>query len=612
MSHSPVLIIGAGPAGLTAAYELAKLGLRSVVLEADGQVGGLARTVNYQGYRFDIGGHRFFSKVPLINALWQEILGEDFLVRPRLSRIHYGGHFFDYPLKALNALAGLGPLEALLVGLSYTKAKLLPAKEETNFAQWVSNRFGSRLYQIFFKTYTEKVWGIPCTEISADWAVQRIRNLSLSEALRNALFGAQQAKDGRVITTLIDSFHYPRYGPGMMWERCEELLAGRGAATLRGVRIERMRHRHGRVERVCGRTAAGVPVEYGGEHFISTMPLRDLIHTLEPAPPAEVVQAANRLRYRDYLTVVLIVKRDTVFPDNWIYIHSPEVKMGRVQNYKNWSPDMVPDPSRTSLGLEYFLWDQDEEWGWPQQRLIELGIEECARIGLIDPGEVEDGTVVRMRKAYPVYDQHYYHSVTTVRHYLESLANLQTIGRNGLHRYNNQDHSMLTGVYAARNIVGERYDVWSVNTEMEYHEEGRPVARGAGDRLVPGQLARPGTDMSPSPDEIIATVLAKLDPVALGVAVGVVSSIGLFLLTAVLLLKGGPEIGPNLSLLRYYLPEFEVTWTGAFVGLIEAGVGGFTLGYLGAYLRNWGITAYAAVVRRRAEAKARRDLLDKV
>jgi protoporphyrinogen oxidase len=612
MSHSPILIIGAGPAGLTAAYELAKLGLRSVVLEADVQVGGLARTVNYQGYRFDIGGHRFFSKVPLINQLWQEILGEDFLIRPRLSRIHYGGHFFDYPLKALNALVGLGPLEALLVGLSYTKAKLLPTKEETNFAQWVSNRFGSRLYQIFFKTYTEKVWGIPCTEISADWAVQRIRNLSLSEALRNALFGAPRAKDGRVITTLIDSFHYPRYGPGMMWERCEELLAESGSATLRGVRIERIRHRHGRVESVCGRTSAGERVEYGGEHFISTMPLHDLIHILAPAPPAEVVQAANRLRYRDYLTVVLIVKRETVFPDNWIYIHSPEVKVGRIQNYKNWSPDMVPDPSRTSLGLEYFLWDKDEEWCWPQQRLIELGVEECARIGLIDPGEVEDGTVVRMQKAYPVYDQHYYHSVVTVRHYLESLANLQTIGRNGLHRYNNQDHSMLTGVYAARNIVGERYDVWSVNTEMEYHEEGRAAEGGGGDRFVPGQLAPTGTEMLPSPDEVIALVFAKLDPVALGVAVGVVSGIGLFLMTAVLLLKGGPEIGPNLSLLHYYLPEFEVTWSGAFVGFIEAGVGGFTLGYLGAWLRNWGIAAYAVLVRRRAEAKARRGLLDKV
>ncbi|HEV8712237.1 MAG TPA: NAD(P)/FAD-dependent oxidoreductase [Candidatus Binatia bacterium] len=612
MSNSPVLIIGAGPAGLTAAYELTKLGLRAVILEADGQVGGLARTVNYRGYRFDIGGHRFFSKVPLINALWQEILGEDFLIRPRLSRIHYDGRFFAYPLKVLDALAGLGPVEALLVGLSYTKARLFPGKEETNFAQWVSNRFGDRLYQIFFKTYTEKVWGIPCTEISADWAVQRIRNLSLSEALRNALLGAQRAKDGRVITTLIDSFHYPCYGPGMMWERCEELLAERGSVTLRDVHIDRIRHRHGRTESICGRTPTGERVEYGGEHFISTMPLHDLVHALDPAPPAEVIRAANRLRYRDYLTVVLIVRRAAVFPDNWLYIHSPEVKVGRIQNYKNWSPAMVPDPSRTSLGLEYFLWDKDEEWNWPQQRLIEVGIQECARIGLITADEVEDGTVVRMRKAYPVYDQHYHHSVATVRHYLESLANLQTIGRNGLHRYNNQDHSMLTGVYAARNLAGERYDVWSVNTEMEYHEEGQAAEERAGDRLVPVRLTPTGTDRTPSPDEIIAAVFAELDPVALGGAIGMVGGIVLFLMAAVLLLKGGGEVGPNLSLLRYYLPGFAVTWKGALVGCVEAGVGGFTLGYLGACLRNWGMAAYAALLQRRAEARARRNLLDKV
>jgi protoporphyrinogen oxidase len=544
--------------------------------------------------------------------LWHEILGEDFLVRPRLSRIYYGEHFFDYPLKALNALVGLGPLEALLVGLSYTKARLFPEKEETNFEQWVSNRFGRRLYEIFFKTYTEKVWGIPCTEIAADWAAQRIKNLSLSEALRNALFGAQKAKDGQVITTLIDSFHYPRYGPGMMWERCRELVADCGSPTLYGVRVERVHHRHGQVEYVFGRTATGERVEYAGAHFISTMPLSDLIQALDPAPPTEVVAAANHLRYRDYLTIVLIVKREMIFPDNWLYIHSPEVKMGRIQNYKNWSPDMVPDPSWTSLGLEYFLWDRDEEWSWPRERLIELGVQECARIGLIEPREVEDGTVVRMQKAYPVYDHHYHHSVETVRRYLESLPNLQTIGRNGLHRYNNQDHSMLTGVYAARNIIGERYDVWSVNTDMAYHEEGQVADAGVSDRLVPVRVPSTATVMTPAPDEVIAAVFAKLDPAALGIAVGVVSSLGLFLATALLLLKGGPVVGPNLSLLRHYLPGFKVTWLGAIVGGLEAGLIGLALGSLVAWLRNWGMAAYAALVRKRAETEARRDLLDKI
>jgi len=479
---SRVLITGAGPAGLTAAYELSKLGLRPTVLEADNQVGGLSRTVNYRGYRFDIGGHRFFSKVPLINELWQEILSEDFLLRPRLSRIYYRERFFDYPLKAANALAGLGPVEAFLIGLSYTKARLFPHAEETNFEQWVANRFGERLYQIFFKTYTEKVWGIPCNEISADWAAQRIKNLSLREALRNALVGSGRAADGQIITTLIEQFNYPRFGPGMMWERCKDLLASRGHETVEGVRVERVRHSRGRVECVYGRKASGEPEEFGAEHFISTMPLRELIHALDPPPPEEVIAAANRLRYRDYLTVVLIVKREAVFPDNWIYIHSPEVKMGRIQNYKNWSPEMTPDPSRTSLGLEYFLWEKDEEWEWSHERLIELGVKECARIGLVEPGEVEDGTIVRMKKAYPVYDQNYHESLEIIRNYLESFSNLQTVGRNGLHRYNNQDHSMLTAIYAARNIAGERNDVWSVNTEMEYHEAGETVRRGDGAR----------------------------------------------------------------------------------------------------------------------------------
>lgn len=484
-----VAIIGAGPAGLTAAYELEKLGFSPTLLEADRQVGGLSRTVDYRGYRFDIGGHRFFSKIPLINDLWREILGDEFLVRPRLSRIYYRGRFFDYPLRAANAVAGLGPMETLRIGLSYLRAQIKPHAEEHNFEQWVSNRFGERLYRIFFKTYTEKVWGIPCTEISADWAAQRIKNLSLREAVRQALFGGGRDQQGRIVTTLIDEFHYPRLGPGQMWERCRDLLSMRGCKTIGDVKVNRVRHAHRRVEAVYGATSDGQIVEMSADNFLSTMPLRELIESLDPAPPDIVVEAARSLRYRDYLTVVLIVASAYVFPDNWIYIHSPEVKVGRVQNYKNWSPAMTPDPARTSLGFEYFLWENDEEWNWPDRRLIERAVSEGARIGLLDPREVEDGAVVRARKAYPIYDHNYQRNLAIIREYLDGFENLQTIGRNGLHRYNNQDHSMLTGVYAARNLAGERHDVWSVNTEMEYHE-GTDATKG--DRLHPVRNLPPG------------------------------------------------------------------------------------------------------------------------
>ena len=606
---SRVLITGAGPAGLTAAYELSKLGLPSTIVEADRQVGGISRTVNYRGYRFDIGGHRFFSKVPIVNQVWREILEEEFLVRPRMSRIYYRQRYFDYPLKAMNALTGLGPVESVRIGMSYVQTRLFPQAEEANFEQWVTNRFGSRLYEIFFKTYTEKVWGIPCREISADWAAQRIKNLSLREAVRNALLGAGRTADGQIITTLIDEFYYPRLGPGMMWESCRNLLAARGHETVEGVEVERIRHRHGRVENMVGRTDAGQTVELDAEHYISSMPLRELILALDPPAPPEVLAAANRLRYRDYLTVVLIVKREDIFPDNWIYIHAPEVKMGRIQNYKNWSPAMVPDPTRTSLGLEYFLWEKDEEWTWPDERLIELGIRECVQIGLIAPDEVEDGTVVRMKKAYPVYDQYYHESIATIRRYLETFTNLQTVGRNGLHRYNNQDHSMLTAIYAARNITGERNDIWSVNTEMEYHEEIREAKAGAGDRAIP----RPVTPEEEAlADELIEAVFARLDAVALGAAAGAVMGLGVFLATAILLLKGGPVVGPTLSLLSQYLIGYSVSWRGALVGLIEGGIIGFVLGSLTGWSWNWMHRVYAYLVRRKAEADAERDLLDKV
>jgi protoporphyrinogen oxidase len=613
MSRDAVVIIGAGPAGLTAAYDLGKHGLTSTVLEAGDQVGGLCKSISYRGYRFDIGGHRFFSKVPLINELWHEILGEEFLLRPRISRIYYDGHFFDYPLKPLNALAGLGPLESFLVGLSYLKASVFHHHDEKTLEQWVANRFGYRLYNIFFKTYTEKVWGIPCGEISADWAAQRIKSLSLKEAVRNALFGSKEGADGSTLTSLIEQFHYPRLGVGMMWERCRGLIENQGSHTVPGVKVDRIRHRHGRVESVSGRMPSGERLEVDGPHVVSSMPLSDLVRALDPAPPDTVLKAAQALRYRDFLTVVLVVARESVFPDNWLYIHSPEVKLGRIQNYKNWSPHMVPDPSQTSLGLEYFFWDKDEHWSWPQERLIELGVRECARIGLIEPREVKDGTVVRMEKAYPVYDHTYHGSVATIRQFLDTFSNLQTIGRNGLHRYNNQDHSMLTGVYAARNILGERHDVWSINTDKEYHEEKRAVRPKAGEGLVPARVPVSLPEaIEESEAGVIEAAFAKIDPLALGVAVGAVSGLGIFVASAVLLLKNGPVIGPNLSLLGNYLIGFEVTWTGAVIGLLEGGLWGFAVGASTAGIRNWTHKIYAKSVRWRQEREDRRRLLDKV
>ena len=604
------IIIGAGPAGLTAAYELHKRGRPALILEASDTVGGISQTVNYRGFRFDIGGHRFFSKSEYVNYIWREILGDDFIERPRLSRIYYRGHFFDYPLKAFNALSGLGATEAVRVMLSYLKSQLFPNQPEATFEDWVSNRFGKRLYRIFFKTYTEKVWGIPCGEISADWAAQRIKNLSLKEALRNALFSAGKTENGEIITTLIEKFHYPRLGPGMMWERCEQQLCDNGVPTLHDHFVTTVEHEANRVHTVRTRNSRNETFSFSGDSFISSMPLRELIFSLSPKPPQPVLDAAQRLRYRDYLTVVLIVDRADIFPDNWIYIHSPDVKLGRIQNYKNWSPEMVPDTRQTALGLEYFLWEKDDEWRWPEQQLIDLGIRECAKLGLINPDEVVDGTVVRMKKAYPVYDQHYHDSLATIQNYLATFENLQTIGRNGLHRYNNQDHSMLTGVFAARNICGETYDVWAVNVEKEYHEDGEHESTATGERLTPKRL-EPAGRTEHSFDEVIDEFFARLDPVALGVAVGIVCGSGLFLLTVLTVLNGHSQIAPKLSLLGNYFWGFETSWIGAIVGLCEASIGGFLFGNAIAKLRNWAASTFAGFLRNRTELQENRDILDK-
>ncbi len=463
------VIIGAGPAGLTAAWELVKNGLDVTVFEKYSLVGGIARTEEHKGYRFDIGGHRFFTMVPEVEALWHEWLQEDFVVRPRKSRILYRGIFFDYPLRLYNALSGLGLWESMRIVASYIRAQMFPYKQEQSFEEWVVNRFGRRLYEIFFKTYTEKVWGIKCTEISAEWAAQRIKGLTLAAAIKNALFPPR----GDVIKTLIKEFYYPVRGPGMMWEKVAELIEDKGGRVDLGTEAVRIIWEKNMVIAVEVDGPDGIQYVEGTD-FFSTMALNDLIDRFDPAPPLDVVKAAGGLRYRDFITVVLIVDIADVFDDNWVYIHSPDVKIGRIQNFKNWSSEMVPGNDTTSLGLEYFCNEGDGLWNMSDRELVELGTVEIQKIGLAYKKNVVDGVVMRQQKAYPVYDAHYGPLLDTIKEWLTGLTNFHTIGRNGLHKYNNQDHSMLTAIMAVdAAISGQENDVWTVNTDRSYHEEVR-------------------------------------------------------------------------------------------------------------------------------------------
>ncbi len=592
MSARSTVIVGAGPAGLAAALELARLNLPARVLERDSVVGGLARTVNYRGYRFDIGGHRFFTHVETVRRIWEDLLGEAFLERPRLSRIYYRGSYFDYPLRPGSALRALGPVESIRILASYLRAQAFPASRESTFEQWVCNRFGRRLYEIFFKTYTEKVWGMPCSEISADWAAQRIKNLDLRGAIVKALLGS--FFQGPVIPTLIDRFHYPRLGPGMMWERSVERLRGMGIAVGLDSEVVRIHHRGGRLEGVTTRRSNGAEEDIEAEQVISSMPLGELLQRLAPSPPKEVLDDARRLRFRDFLSVLLIVDRETLFPDNWIYIHSPDVRVGRIQNFKNWSPEMVPDSAKSSLGLEYFVAQGDELWAASDESLLELAATELERLGLADRREVEDGTVVRAANAYPVYDPGYRQRLARIREYLAELPDLQTVGRNGQHRYNNQDHSMLTGIHAARNVAGESRDVWAVNVDEEYLEEKRSRPAAA-DRLTPARVREETLEQA------LLAAFARYDPVALGGALGSVAAVGLFLVAGIPLLSSAPEIAPTLSLLGHYLPGFAANWQGALLGAAEAGAGGFVFGYLLARMINLVIASYEATIFRRIE-----------
>lgn len=460
--ESPILILGAGPAGLTAAYELSKNGVSSVLLDRDSWVGGLSRTVEYKGCRFDLGGHRFYTKISMVEQMWREVLGKELLTRPRLSRIYYKSKFFQYPIDPIEAVCKLGLWQGICCCLSLMKSRLSPEVPEHDFAAWVSNRFGQRLFEIFFKTYTEKVWGIKCREIQADWAAQRIGRLSLGSLLREAILPQRRGN----IRTLVKQFQYPRLGPGMMWSRMREIVEERGSRVLLDSPVERIEWGDGRV--IAVHSAGRV---YRAKHFISSIPIRELIQSLDPAPPEPLRSAACDFHYRDFITVALIVRGRNLFPDTWIYIHDPGLRVGRIQNYNNWSSDMTDDPEMTCLGLEYFCFEGDGHWNATDDELIGMAKRELVQLGLADGRCIVDGAVVRVAKAYPIYNGAYKEALGTVRSFLRAVPNLQLIGRNGMHRYNNQDHSMLTGILASRNIRGGRFDLWNLTGDMDYLED---------------------------------------------------------------------------------------------------------------------------------------------
>lgn len=492
-----VAIIGAGPAGLTAAYLLTKSGYSVTVIEKDDvYVGGISRTVEHNGYRFDIGGHRFFSKSQEVVDLWNEILPDDFIQRPRMSRIYYEGKFYSYPLRAFEALFNLGIWRSTLCMASYAKWKVFPNKSVRSFEDWTVNQFGHKLYSIFFKTYTEKVWGMPCDEMSADWAAQRIKGLSLGAAVMDGLkrsFGLnKKPNDGMATKTLLETFRYPRLGPGMMWDAARDKVLAGGNHVLMGHALKQLRHDDANGWTVTA-THDGGETAIRARHVISSAPMRELAARIHPL--IETSPNAMNLKYRDFLTVALMIKSEDLFPDNWIYIHDSKVKVGRVQNFRSWSPEMVPDPELACVGLEYFCFEGDGLWSSSDEDLVALATKELAILGLCKPEDVVGGAVVRQEKAYPVYDDSYAEHVATMRAELEEkYPTLHLVGRNGMHRYNNQDHAMMTAMLTVRNIEAEQrvYDIWCVNEDAEYHEagdEGEQRAIAAPAALTPGEAA---------------------------------------------------------------------------------------------------------------------------
>ncbi|MCP4395820.1 MAG: NAD(P)/FAD-dependent oxidoreductase [bacterium] len=588
MDNTPIIIIGAGPAGLSAAHEVVKQGGRPIIFEKESQVGGISRTASYHGYFFDIGGHRFFTKSEAIQQLWHEMMHEEFLDVPRLSRIYYRGRFFNYPLRPLNALLNLGILESLLIILSYMHSQIQPYPQEDTFEQWVSNRFGIRLYNTFFKTYTEKVWGIPCSHIRSDWAAQRIKDLSLRVALSNALFSNNTAK------SLIETFQYPQQGPGTMWGRFREAVETGGGQVMMNAETIEVKHDRGRILSVVYQEGEQMK-EVPAHHVLSSMPISELVYKLSPPPPIHVRDAADCLTYRDFLIVVLILDSSHLFPDQWIYVHTAGVQVGRIQNFKNWSAAMVPNAHTTSIGMEYFCREGDELWQMNDADLAQLAAKELEQIGLATRHDVVDSVVLRQPKAYPVYDHRYQENLDVIRSYLNDFSNLQTIGRNGMHRYNNQDHSMLTGILAAQNVFGAQHNLWSVNEDEEYLEEDRAAKK----REI-------------LPEQILIRTFARVDKWALAAATGTVAGLLILLITLLPVLTHSNSLFPYLILLKQYFWGYRISITGSFLAGGYGFLWGGFLGGLFASLRNLLLALYVYQIKKKTQMLSLRDILDHI
>ncbi len=467
LETDPVVVIGAGPAGMTAAYHLTRHGINVRLYEASPFVGGMARTIDLWGGRVDIGPHRFFSSDRRVNELWLEVVGPNYEMIDRLTRIYYNGKFFLYPLKPFDALSKLGAMEALRCLGSYVRTGRGTGTTDASFESWVVSRFGRRLFEIFFKTYSEKLWGIPCSELDADFAAQRIRGLSLWGAVVNAMKGGR----GNRHKTLVDRFAYPIGGTGNVYESMAERIVKAGSEIHLSSPVDRVLIRDDRV--------VGVALNDGREiestRVVSSMPLTLLVERLENAPP-DVLRAARSLSFRNTILVYLRVDADNLFPDNWLYVHASDLAVGRITNFRNWSPSLHPPDRTTILALEYWCDAEDQEWGWADDELISRGIHEIRHTGLVGDANVLEGKVVRLPRCYPVYRRGYARHIDVIREFLSTIDGLHVIGRYGAFKYNNQDHSMLMGILSAENIaLGVGHDLWGVNADYDTYQEATRI-----------------------------------------------------------------------------------------------------------------------------------------